>query len=218
MALLRSTVAPIRLCTAALLVGVVAAGVQACAVTAIPKVDDTVPAEAFTDHGAVIDASRAYPIAFYADPSAEPAFAEAATGMQTLRIPGPQWLAHLALKLNESVARVGLYDLRFSLHARDVFATEAEAGRVRYTYRAQKDDPARFHPARVAVLTIQSIEGKSVSDGVELTLSVQVDMVGFTHVYVHREVVGTSPRDVFIGLGKKLVSDPAFWRAVAAAP
>ena len=212
------SVPPLAASRRALVVWLGAVIAQGCAMTVMPKVDDVVPSELFTDHGAVVDASRAYPVAFYANPAAQPEFFEAATGMQTMRIPGPQWLAHLALKLNEGIARVGLYDLRFSANARDVFATEAAAGYLRYTYQAQKDDPQRFAPARVAVLSTQSIESKSVSEGVELTLSVQVELAGFARTYVHREVVGTSPRGAFVGLGTKIVSDPEFWRAVAAAP
>ncbi len=164
--------------------------------------------------GAVVDASQAFPIAFWADACASPK--EVELGGDTVRI--DQWLPYLARRMNESVVSHGLYDVRFAAIGAAVQKTTLDAGRL--TYACVPGAKQKFEREAVRVARIEYVTGRTeriVSDqGVSVRIAV---IVGPARLEYEARAPGRNwYEQVFGDLGRQVLSDPAFWAAVKTGP
>ncbi len=160
--------------------------------------------------GAVLDASDAYPIAFWADPCRPPA--EHDVGSDTLRT--QTWLCHFARQLNATIATRGLYDGRFASAGKDVLGGRVEAGLHEYPCEPDAVDRLKREAVRLARIELVKAENATLRETSAVRLRIAV-IVGTQRLeYETNSTVATWDIDLFQRLGTMILSDPRFWQAV----
>lgn len=164
--------------------------------------------------GAVVDASQAYPVAFWADACASPKEVELAGDNVRL----DQWLPHLARTMNESVVSTGLYDTRFAAIGAAVQKPTLDAGRI--TYACVEGAAQKFAREAVRVVRIEYVTGRAERIVSDLGVSLRIAVVfGASRLEYEARAVGRNwPDTVFGELGRQVLSDPTFWAAAKTAP
>jgi hypothetical protein len=164
------------------------------------------------NQGALIDASRAYPVAFWADACKEP---EGRVVASDNLLTG-QWLAHFSRALNEAVARAGLYDTRFGEIHSSVLGGELVAGE--FVYKCNPDSVAlvRRSATRIVQITLKSADRVVVVSDRAVVVVVEVHVGKQTLQYQAHSIRSGWDAEVFSQLGRSILGDPGFWQAVAA--
>jgi hypothetical protein len=160
--------------------------------------------------GAMTDASRGFPIAFYADPCAKPAEVEVGGD----KLAAAAWLCHLARAMNEELARASLYDVRFAGLGKDLIGAQVEAGR--YVYRCAPGAAAKVERevVRAVELRLLSADRVEVAGAKAARLRVEVRVGRARLTYEAHSSQGTWDVAVFTELGRKILGDASFWEAV----
>ena len=160
--------------------------------------------------GAVLDASDAYPIAFWADPCRPPA--EHEVGSDTIRT--QTWLCHFARQLNATVAKRGLYDARFASAGKDVLGGRIEAGLHEYPCEPDAVDRLKREAVRLARIELVKAETTTLRETTAVRFRIAV-IVGTQRLeYETNSSVVSWDVDVFQRLGTMILSDTRFWAAV----
>ncbi len=187
-----------------------------CGGALLPRTSAPLPWKVWAESGAMVDASRGYPVAFWSDPSREPAEVQVAGA--TLH--PAQWLTHLALRMNEAIGQKTLFDTRFAAIGPTLFKWELASGRYRYTYKAKPevtaDLIARSH-ARAFELRFGS--ANVVKIGSETGVRILVDVIGRG---IKRSYAADSTKasgwdvDCMDILARRVLGDASFWEAAKA--
>lgn len=183
----------------------------ACGTASQPRTNDAMPIEKFQTLGPVADASRAFPLAFYANPVGPPEFVDVDKGLGGTKVATGAWLTELARNMNKAMAQVSLYDARFLEQATAVFQYDVENGDIVYRYR----EPAEGlkTKARVAKMKLVSLKTSSGADGTTVVIHVEVQLGTFVHIY------GCEVTDIrwdaaaFACIGEKVLGDASLWKA-----
>ena len=184
-----------------------------CGGALLPRTSAPLPWMAWADSGAMVDASRGHPVAFWADPSREPT--EVEVGGATLH--PAQWLTHLALRMNEAAGQRTLFDTRFEAIGPTLFKWELASGRYRYTYKAKPEATAdliaRSH-ARAFELRFASAH--VVKIGSETGVHILIDVIGGgtkrSYAADSTKVSGWDV-DCMDILARRILGDASFWEA-----
>ncbi len=191
------------------------AAMTACAPRAQPRTSHPLKWQEYSKLGGVVDASRGFPLAFYADPGAEPRIVD----VDGTDLYAADWMTHLAKRMNQALAKVSLYDSRFMPVAQKLFSDKLINGAYTYPYRgAGKEMQTSALHARIAVLKFQSVAPVTVVAESGYKVVVEVKMFSMTRLYVHESTGSHWDKTCFEAIGRKILSDSAFWRAVQAAP
>jgi hypothetical protein len=203
----------LRLAPAMLLCGVSALAIAGCGRTLQPRTNSNFDTKDW-NVGAVVDASQAFPIAFWADACAAPQEVELAG--DTLRV--DQWLPHLARRLNEAVVTTGLYDTRFAAIGAEVQKPTLDAGRI--TYACVPKSREKFEREAVRVARIEYVGGKTERIVSDLGASIRIAVVfgSMRRQYEARATGLNWHEQVLSELGRQVLSDPEFWAGVKKAP
>ncbi len=190
-----------------------------CGAALQPRDTDDLRFNAVVLKGAAADASRGFPIAFYANPGQDPEFVELDHGIGTTRVAGAQWVTELARQMDKAIAKVSLYDERFSAIAQQVFAYDVVNGDLSYSWR----EPAGGLPTtgihvRLARLRLDSFKTLSTSEGVQINASVELKLGDFKQVYSCERAGERWDREIFACLGEKILGDSALWKAAQLLP
>lgn len=203
-----------RACTP-LFVVVAFVALSGCGGSAQPRTSRPVPWQEFAKIGGVVDASRGFPVAFYADPGAEPRTAN--VDGTTLYV--GDWLTHMAKRMNQALAKVSLYDTRFMAVAQKLFTDEIVNGAYTYPYRgASKEMQASALHARIASLQFESATRVSIVAESGVRVVVKLKLFSMTRLYVHEATGPHWDHECFTRIAEKILSDGDFWRAVQTAP
>ncbi len=201
--------------TRILLLVVTLVALSACSAQLGPRTSQPLKWRAWAKAGAVIDASRAHPVAFWIDGASTP---------ETVAVDGEsfaarQWLLHLSLRLNEAVKTKTLYDGRFAAVGPTLFRWRLVNGRYKYEHVGQSEDNldivvrsgARVAQIKFVKLTHQIKAGQFVY---ELTAELQV---GLSKLVLSGEAEGREHWDarVIDDLGTNILASGQFWQAVA---
>lgn len=193
------------------LLGLFVVGLSACATPAQPRTSHPVPFEQFVEIGAVIDASRAFPVAFYADPAAKPRIVD----VEGQDLHASDWLTHLAKRMNQALAKVSLYDARFMPIAQTIFREELHAGRYTYPYEHAAQDLQKTRvPARIAALRFVSANRVRVAADSGVKVVVELRLADLTRLYSFESTGSNWDLDCFTGIARKILGDVRFWEAV----
>ncbi len=189
-----------------------------CASTLAPQVGRTIPIAKMLNQGAMLDASRAYRVAFYADPTQQPDFVEVSAGLGGTKVLTSQWSTELARILNVVVGKVSRYDERFMDFAAEVFSHDIDNGDINFKYRPPAGGP-KFGKARVVTIRLTEVKTSSGNEGIVGHAMIEVALAGWIHMYAC-EAAGQSDwmARTMACLGEHIVGDPSFWKAVEAAP
>lgn len=184
-----------------------------CATTSSPRVGDPIPVERLTETGAMVDASRGYPVAFYANPADQPEVLELDLGLGGTHLQARDWALDLARSLNLVVAKVSLFDERFKAFTPQIFAHDVDNGDRQYKWR-EPEGGVDFQNTRVARLKLKSFKAAGVTGGVETRSVVEVSIGGFSRAYGCEKLSASSwDVEAFTCLAEKILGDPEFWKA-----
>ncbi len=193
----------------------VAIAFVACAPRAQPRTSHPLKWKEFAQIGGMIDASRGFPLAFYADPGAEPIV----TDVDGTDLYAADWTTHMAKRMNQALAKVSLYDSRFMPVAQKLFSDKLVNGAYTYPYRgAGKELQTSALHARIAVLKFHSAKPVTIAAERGIRVVVQLKMFSMTHLYAHEATGSHWDQKCFEEIARKILSDGKFWRAVQAAP
>lgn len=181
------------------LLGLVVSG---CASVAGPRVDRPLDRDAFGSTPAFINASRAWPIAFFAAPETTRQD-EVDVGGRQRRLRTADWLHQLALELNATLQGRGLFDERARVVQARAMQRVVSDGYQRHGIpdRSRFDRAVRLSAARVVVVRITL---RARGCGVDRRYRVSRGGEDFDH-------------GAFQQLGQTLLGDGAFWAGVAEA-
>lgn len=186
-----------------------------CGGSAQPRTNRPLPWQEFAKIGSVVDASRGFPVAFYADPGAEPRTVD----VDGTTLYASDWLTHLAKRMNQALAKVSLYDTRFMVVAQKMFTDEIVNGAYTYPYRgASKEMQASALHARIAVLQFASAAPTRIVAESGVRVVVKLKLHSMTRLYVHEATGAHWDHECFARIAEKILGDADFWRAVQAAP
>jgi hypothetical protein len=188
-----------------------------CGTTLRPRTSDPIPVEKFLGVAAMQDASRGFPVGFYAHPGGPPETVDVNVGVGGAELYVAQWLTDLARAMNVALAKVTRFDERFKPIAQQVFLSEISNGDVTYAYRAPEGGPD-FATARVAVLRFVDFRTTSAADGVVAEIAVQVDLGAFHKAYGCEARGASWDLKAFTCIGERILDDGAFWSAARAIP
>ncbi len=184
-----------------------------------PRVNDDLGLNAAVLSGAPVDASRGFPIAFYANPGQDPEFVEVDHAIGTTKVAGALWVTELARQLDRAAAKVSLYDERFSPIAQQVFAYEVSNGDLSYAWREPAEGlPTTGIHVRVAHLRLDGLKTDSTGEGVRVSASVELKLGDFHKTYACERAGERWDRAVFACLGEAILGDSALWHAAQAMP
>lgn len=184
-----------------------------------PRVNDDLGLNNAVLHGATVDASRGFPLAFYANPGQDPEFVDLDHGFGNTRVAGAAWVTELARQLDNAIAKVSLYDQRFSALAQQVFASEVSNGDLSYAWHEPAEGLQTLGSnVRIARLRLDSFKTQSTGEGIHVTASVELKLGDFKQTYTCERAGERWDRAVFACLGEKILSDARLWKAAAAMP
>ncbi len=189
-----------------------------CATTLAPQAARGIDTQKLAAQGAMADASRAYRVAFYADPTLQPDTMEVSAGLGGTKVLVSQWTTELARQINRVIAKLGLYDERFQEFGQEIFNHEIVNGDVVYSWRPPEGGP-KFGRTRVATLRVTELKTSSGGEGITGHGVIEVTMAGWVHLYACEASGGEDwMAKTMACLGEKIVGDPSFWKAVEALP
>jgi len=195
-----------------------ASSVAACASTLAPQAVRGIDTVNMANQGAMADASRAYRVAFYADPTHQPDTIEVSAGLGGTKVLVSQWTAELARQINRVIAKLGLYDERFQEFGQEIFNHDIVNGDVVYGWRPPEGGP-KFGRTRVATLRLTELKTSTGGEGITGQGVIEVTMQGWVHLYACESSGGDDwMAKTMACLGEKIVGDPSFWKAVEALP
>ena len=196
-----------------LLTGALALSV-ACGSVVQPRVNDDLALNAAASRGATHDASRGFPIAFYANPGQDPEDVEVNHGLGPTRVRVAQWVTELARQLNIAIARVSLFDQRFSAVSQQVYAYDVSDGDLSFAWREPKEGlQLSGERPRIAKLRLNGLRTTSTSEGVVVVASVELQLGTYRKIYDCEKAGERWDRTVFGCLGEQILSDPLLWKA-----
>lgn len=185
-----------------------------CASLVQPRVNDDLKLNSVAGTGATHDASRGFPIAFYSNPGQDPEEVTVDHGLGPTRVRVAQWVTELARQLNIAIAKVSLFDQRFSAVSQQVYAYEVSDGDLSFAWREPVEGiPLSGERPRIAKLRLNGMTTASTSEGVVATASVEVNLGGFRKVYACERAGERWDRAVFGCLGEQILSDTLLWQA-----
>lgn len=209
-----------RVVSTLLIGGLCVSSVSGCASTLRPRTSAELQYKEYKKLGAVIDASRAYPLAFYAAPSEAPKVVEVKLGLSGAHVQTAQWLTHLAARMNQALHEVGLYDRRFAQFAHRVFHNTLSSGDYVYDFDAPgavvKD--IELSGARLAKLKLTSLKVVKVGADEAVRATVEVLIGGLPRMYQAEGSGSNWDQRCFDGLARKILSDSGFWKSVSRTP
>ena len=189
--------------------------IAGCAVSSLPRTETPLPIQKFTEAPAMTDASRGFPLVFYANPAGDPEIVTLDTGMGSTRLYAAQWLTELARSLNMALAKVTLFDERFKVLSQQVFEYDLKNGDIIYSYREPQGGPD-FGRLRVAKLRLKELKTATNEEGVSASITLEVSLrSGFVKYYACEAAGQHWDRDVFACAGERILNDPMFWKGVA---
>lgn len=199
-----------------LLCALLARVASGCASLAGPRVDRPLDRAALASTPAFVDASRAWPIAFFAAPeTAQETMVDVGGARRPLRT--ADWLHQLALELNTTLQGRGLFDERTRVVQARAMQRMVSEGYQRHGIPDQTrfDRDIRLSAARVAWLSLESVE--SVRDGNRMVVRITLHAHGGGVDRRYRVSRGGEDFDhgAFQELGQTLLGDGAFWGGVA---
>lgn len=191
----------------------------ACSAAMLPRVNDDLQLNAAANQGAAHDASRGFPIAFYANPGQDPETVEVSHGLGTIRFAGAQWVTELARQLNKAIAKVTLFDQRFAPISQQVFAYDVSDGDLSYAWREPVEglSTGGMH-MRIAKLRLDNFKTAATSEGVVATASVELNLGAYRQIYSCEKAGERWDREVFSCLGQKILGDASLWQAAQGMP
>jgi len=187
-----------------------------CASTMQPRTSAELPYKKYKALGAVVDASRAYPIAFYAEHNQKPVEVIVEYGFPKGRLLAGQWTAHLAARMNQALHEVGLFDRRFSAFAHRVFHNRLSAGNYVYDHKdfnAMKRD-IELSRSRLAKLRLVSAKPATTGSMRVARVTVEVTMGGLQRMYQADSGRADWDAHCFDQIARKILGDPGFWKVV----
>lgn len=186
-----------------------------CGGSAQPRTNRPVAWQDFTTTGGMLDASRGFPLAFYADPGAEPRMVE----VDGTTLYAGDWMTHIAKRMNQALAKVSLYDTRFMTVAQKLFTDKIVNGAYTYPYRgASKEMQASALHARIVMLQFESAKPVKIVAESGVRVVVKLKLFSMTRLYMHEATGAHWDHECFTHIAQKILSDGDFWRAVQAAP
>ncbi len=195
-----------------------AASLAGCATSLAPQAVRGIDTQKIANQGAMTDASRAYRVAFFADPTLQPDSIEVSAGLGGTKVLISQWTTELARQLNRVIAKLGLYDERFAEFGQEIFNHDIVNGDVVYTWRPPAGG-VKFGRTRVATLRVTELKTSTGGEGITGQGVIEVTMAGWVHLYACEASGGEDWMAKTMGcLGEKIVGDPTFWKAVEALP
>ena len=191
-----------------------------CASTLRPRTSAELQYKDYKSLGAVHDASRAYPIAFYADPTQDPQVVQVPFGLPAGKVLAAQWITHLAAKMNQALHEVGLYDRRFASFAHRVFHNNLSSGDYIYDFKgdAQVDKDIKLSGARIVKLRLKSMTVATAGSEQTVRLVVEATVGGLPRLYQANSNGANWDQQCFDRVARKILGDPGFWKVVAQAP
>jgi len=193
---------------------------SACATLSLPRVEPPIKAESFTDEGALRDASKGFPVAFYANPGQKPEVLEVDGGLGSTQLHAAQWTTELARQLNRAVAKLGRFDDRFAPFSQQIFAHEVTDGDMRFPWREPASFAADVERVRLVRLHTLTVTARAETGGMSAAGTIEASLPnGWGHIYACEVAPGPNwQQRLFTCLGEKVVGDTAFWTAVATIP
>jgi hypothetical protein len=209
-----------RVAATSLAVVMIMGSLSGCAGTLQPRTSAELPYKDYKKLGAVIDASRAYPMAFYADPTQKPLEIEVAYGLPASKVLASQWLTHLAARMNQALHEVGLYDRRFAAFAHRVFENRLSSGYHIYTFEGDERliQDVELSGARLVKLRVKSFVSATAGSEQVARLTVEVTSAGLQRLYQADSNGAKWDRACFDGIARKILSDSAFWKVISQSP
>ncbi len=185
-----------------------------CGGAFLPRTNGPLKWKDWAEEGALVDASRAHPIAFWTDPQRKPVAVEAFGGS----LQATQWMMHLALKMNEAIRTKTLYDGRFTMVSPKLFAYELNSGRYTYTFRAKPSelsDMIRRSGARTVEVRFGSAKPVRVGSDTGVRVMVEVVVGGLKRSYTADSTDSVHwDAECMNAVARKILGDPRFWDAV----
>jgi hypothetical protein len=190
-----------------------------CASTMMPRVNDDLELNKAVLHGATVDATRGFPIAFYANPAQDPEYVELDHALGATRIAGAQWVTELARQMDNAIAKVSLFDQRFSPISQQVFAYDVSNGDLSFAWREPADGlPTAGIHIRIAHMRLDSFKTSATAEGVHVMASIEVKLGDYREVYTCERAGDRWERAVFACLGEKILGDAKLWKAAQSLP
>lgn len=179
-----------------------------------PRTSSPLQWQAWAESGAMADASRGHPVAFWADPSREPATVDVSGG--TLQV--SQWLTHLALRMNEAISRKTLFDTRFQAVGPQLFNWKLSAGRYRYTYKGKPAATAEMIArtrARAVELRLSRVGVVKLGSENGARLVVTTVLEGRKRTYMAESSLNSGwDVDLMSQIARKILADASFWSSL----
>jgi len=191
-----------------------------CATTLQPRTSAELQYKSYKKLGAVIDASRAFPIAFYANAQQQPLTLEVPFGMPSATLAAAQWTTHLAKMMNQALHEVGLYDRRFAAFAHQVFHNNLASGDYVYDFKNADKLMPDIRVSGTRLVKLKLLSAKPVREGADEVVQVTVEatIAGLQRLYQATAQGSNWDRKVFDAIAKKILSDPGFWKVVVTVP
>ena len=191
--------------------------VMGCTSTLRPRTSVPLPYKSYKRIAAVMDASRAYPVAFFALPNQAPVTKTLDYGLGGTKVMTGQWLAHLAFNMDQALHEVGLFDQRFRPFAQRMYRHDTSAGDLSYPFKpdANFSQDMLMSGARLAKLSIHSL--KPVTMGAErvVQMTIEVSLGGLQRMYQATCSGAEWDAVCFHRIARKLLGDPNFWKSAS---
>lgn len=191
-----------------------------CASTLQPRTSAELPYKDYKKIGAVMDASRAYPVAFYAEPTQKPVQMRVEFGLPAANVMAAQWLTHTAARMNQALHEVGLYDRRFASFAHQVFHNRLSAGTYVYDFKGDGTVKRYVEVSGARLVKMKVVSFKPVKSGAQemVRLTVEITIGGLPRLYQADSAGARWDRGCFDAIARKILGDPAFWKVVSQSP
>ncbi len=192
-------------------IALIAAVAGGCGRTLQPRTSSSIEVKTWGE-GAMIDASRAFPVAFWADPCVAPPAVD--VGGDSLLV--SHWLPYLAKRMNDVAASGGLYDQRLSSSEAGKSVLKSEISNGYYVYRCLPESTARVGREAVRIVKLELESATPTRIGADAGVVVRLAVIaGASRLSYQAQAAGIHwDIEVFQELGRKVMSDPAFWAAV----
>ncbi len=192
-------------------------GASGCATAAAPQVRSPLDVTAFAERPAMIDASRAWPIAFFAEPET-PTLVQVPLGVRSADLYLADWLQNLAHQLNGALAQRGLYDGRAATVTARVVEHAVVDGRDAYFVQSPKQVRRDVWLAAVRAVWLKVEKAAVIDEGGDRQFEIilLVSGLGLDRRYRVRVRDSDFDRSAFQSLGEAIVGDGSFWASIEA--
>ena len=190
-----------------------------CASTMQPRTSAELQYKDYKKLGAVVDASRAYPLAFYAEHSQKPAVVAVDFGLGGAQLQAGQWLAHLAARMNQALLEVGLFDARFRAFSQQVFHNAVHAGDYVYDFKDFNGLKRDIELSGARLVKIRLVSAVPATVGAVRVARVTVELMlgGLARMYRADSAKADWDADCFAQIGRQILADPGFWKVIRTA-